>query len=105
MRTLGSPSEPICRWSRLSTLPASPSQAPDGALFRALADLPAHQPLNRATGTVHAAAACAADGSIRLAREDVGRHNAFDKLVGAMLREGLAWEGGFALLSSRCSFD
>jgi len=84
---------------------ASPSRAADAALFRALADLPAHQPLNRATGTVHAAAACAADGTVRLAREDVGRHNAFDKLVGAMLRAGLGWEGGFALLSSRCSYE
>ncbi|MBW8755510.1 MAG: formate dehydrogenase accessory sulfurtransferase FdhD, partial [Sphingomonadales bacterium] len=84
---------------------ASSSRAQDAALFRALADLPAHQPLNRATGTVHAAAACAADGAIRLAREDVGRHNAFDKLVGAMLRAGLDWESGFALLSSRCSYE
>ena len=68
----------------------------------ALAD---HQPLNRETGSAHVAAACAADGAIRLAREDVGRHNAFDKLVGAMLRAGLEWEGGFALLSSRCSYE
>ena len=82
-----------------------PSRAQGAALFRALADLPAHQPLNRATGTVHAAAACAADGAVRLAREDVGRHNAFDKLVGAMLRGGLGWDGGFALLSSRCSYE
>jgi len=81
------------------------SHAGDAALFRALADLSEHQPLNRETGAVHAAAACAADGEIRLAREDVGRHNAFDKLVGAMLREGLKWDGGFALLSSRCSYE
>ena len=64
-----------------------------------------HQPLNRATGAVHAAALCAADGTIRLAREDVGRHNAFDKLIGAMLRGGLGWDGGFALLSARCSYE
>jgi len=81
------------------------SRAEDEALFRALGGLPAHQPLNRATGSVHAAAACAADGTIRVAREDVGRHNAFDKLVGAMLRGGMEWEGGFALLSSRCSYE
>jgi len=77
----------------------------ESALFRALAALPAHQPLNRATGAVHVAAACASDGAIRLAREDVGRHNAFDKLVGAMLRQDLDWDGGFALLSSRCSYE
>jgi FdhD protein len=81
------------------------SHAPDSALFRALADLSDHQPLNQATGATHVAAACAADGAIRRAREDVGRHNAFDKLVGAMLRAGIGWDGGFALLSSRCSYE
>ena len=86
-------------------LASSRSGTDDKALFRALADLPAYQPLNRETGAVHVAAACAADGAIRCAREDVGRHNAFDKLVGAMLRDGLEWEGGFALLSSRCSYE
>jgi len=84
---------------------ASPSHAQDAALFRALADLPAHQPLNRATGTVHAAAACAADGAVRLAREDVGRHNAFDKLVGHCLREGRDMSAGFVLLTARCSYE
>jgi FdhD protein len=83
----------------------APSPVPDAAIFRALGDLRAHQPLNAATGAVHAAALCRADGSIRLAREDVGRHNGFDKLIGAMLRAGLAWDGGFALLSARCSYE
>lgn len=81
------------------------SQADDAAIFRALAGLRDHQPLNRATGAVHAAAACTADGDIIVAREDVGRHNAFDKLIGAMLRDGRGWDGGFALLSSRCSYE
>lgn len=75
------------------------------AIFRALGFLRDHQPLNRATGAVHAAALCGADGGIRLVREDVGRHNAFDKLIGAMARSGLNWDGGFALLSSRCSYE
>lgn len=88
-------------------LPCLPDATPatEAAIFAALAELRDHQPLNRATGGVHAAALCAADGRIRLAREDVGRHNAFDKLVGAMLRQGLSWDGGFALLSSRCSYE
>ncbi len=81
------------------------STAPDAAIFRALAALRDHQPLNRQTGAAHAAALCAADGAIRLTREDVGRHNAFDKLIGAMAAGGLGWDGGFALLSARCSFE
>ncbi len=81
------------------------SAAPPAALFRAAAMLRDHQPLTRATGAAHAAALCSADGTIRLVREDVGRHNAFDKLVGAMARQGLDWDQGFALISARCSFE
>lgn len=81
------------------------SDATDAAIFHALDRLRDHQPLNRATGGVHAAALCDRDGQVRLAREDVGRHNAFDKLIGAMMRQGLGWEQGFALLSSRCSYE
>lgn len=81
------------------------SDADDAAIFAALAALRDHQPLNRETGGVHGAALVARDGTIRLAREDVGRHNAFDKLIGAMAQGGLGWDGGFALLSSRCSFE
>lgn len=77
----------------------------DAAVFRAYHALRDAQPLNAATGAVHGAAACTGDGAIRLVREDVGRHNAFDKLIGAMLRGGLGWDGGFALLTSRCSFE
>lgn len=87
-----------------------PPAAQDGrvdaaAVFRALRDIEPLQTLNRRTGAAHGAALCAADGSVRAVREDVGRHNAFDKLVGAMLRGGLAWGGGFALLTSRCSYE
>ncbi len=81
------------------------ADADSKAIFRAHANLRDCQPLNSATGAAHAAAACAADGSIRLVREDVGRHNAFDKLIGAMARQSLGWEGGFALISSRCSYE
>jgi FdhD protein len=88
----------------LQRLP-DPEILAEEAIFAALAQLSDHQPLNRATGGVHAAALCKADGQIRLVREDVGRHNAFDKLVGAMMRQGLTWDGGFALLSSRCSYE
>lgn len=79
------------------------ARAPE--IFRALALLRAAQALNTLTGAVHAAALCASDGSIRMVREDVGRHNAFDKLLGAMARDALDWDGGFCLLSSRCSYE
>ncbi len=88
----------------LPALTARSDATPD-AILAAAAGLRDHQPLSRATGAAHAAALCAADGSIRLVREDVGRHNAFDKLIGAMRREEMDWDGGFALLSSRCSFE
>ncbi|KQS03462.1 formate dehydrogenase family accessory protein FdhD [Sphingomonas sp. Leaf357] len=91
----------------LRPLPAvtARSRADGPALFRALGDLRARQPLNRETGAVHAAALCSAAGEVLLVREDVGRHNAFDKLIGAMARAGIGWDGGFALLSSRCSYE
>lgn len=75
------------------------------AIFAALENLRDHQPVNASTGAVHAAAVCNPDGSIHLVREDVGRHNAFDKAIGAMLRSGQGWHDRFALLTSRCSFE
>ena len=58
------------------------------AVARAYEQLPAHQPMSRVNRTVHAAAWCSVDGEILLTREDVGRHNALDKLIGALAREG-----------------
>jgi FdhD protein len=91
----------------LRPLPRLPTawSGSDAAVFAALAGLDDRQRLNRATGAVHAAARCSAAGAILDVREDVGRHNAFDKLIGAMLRAGAGWDGGFALLSSRCSYE
>ena len=74
------------------------------AIARAFDALPLHQPMNAANRTVHAAAWCLFDGTIVLAREDVGRHNALDKLIGAMAR-GKISRDGFVLMSSRCSFE
>lgn len=75
------------------------------AIFSALAQLRDHQPLNRATGAAHAAAFCAPDGAIRHAREDVGRHNAMDKLVGALATAGVDPADGFILSTARCSYE
>jgi FdhD protein len=83
----------------------SSTRAGDAAIFAALASLKNHQPLNAATGAMHGAALCDAQGNILLLREDVGRHNAFDKLIGAMARQRRDWQSGFALLTSRCSCE
>lgn len=75
------------------------------AIARALTALGNHQPLGQATGAVHAAAFCAPDGAIRRIREDVGRHNALDKLIGALAAEGVDPGTGFILLTARCSYE
>jgi len=63
------------------------------------------QSMNLANHTTHAAAFCGLDGTIETIREDIGRHNALDKLAGALARAGRNASGGFALLSSRVSVE
>jgi FdhD protein len=75
------------------------------AIFSALGQLRDHQPLTKATGAAHAAAYADSGGRIVLAREDVGRHNAMDKLVGAMAGKNLPMAGGFILSTARCSYE
>ena len=75
------------------------------AIAAALAALGERQDLNRETRAVHAAAWARLDGTIVAVREDVGRHNALDKLVGAMLRAGVDPAEGFLVITSRCSFE
>lgn len=89
---------------QLAPLTAAP-RVPQKALFRALESLPARQTLNQATGAVHAASFCRPDGVILVVREDVGRHNAFDKVIGHLARLGPDPSSGFALLTSRCSYE
>jgi len=87
-------------------LPAAPSppSVDAAAVFAALDAIRDHQPLTRATGALHAAALCDDAGSVRRCFEDVGRHNALDKLVGSV---ALADEppSGFVLVTSRISFE
>ena len=75
------------------------------AVSVAYASLPDHQPMNAINRTVHAAAWCSVHGEILLAREDVGRHNALDKLIGALAKAKMDPRYGFVLMSSRCSFE
>lgn len=77
----------------------------ESSIFAALSVLRAHQTLNAATGSAHAAAFCGPDGSIMMTREDVGRHNALDKLIGALATAGIDVSKGFILLTARCSFE
>jgi len=88
-------------------LPPVPPHAPldPAAIFTALGALRDHQPLTKATGAAHAAAFCTPDGVIRHAREDVGRHNAMDKLVGALAAAGEEFAHGFILSTARCSYE
>ena len=86
--------------------PLNPARLPShDVLFAALDALSRHQPLNALTGAAHAAAFCDFAGSIVTAREDVGRHNALDKLIGALARSGQSPEQGFMLLTARCSHE
>ncbi|WP_432787774.1 formate dehydrogenase accessory sulfurtransferase FdhD [Novosphingobium rhizosphaerae] len=91
----------------LRPLPQVPVQlaVDDAAIFRATAALGDRQVLGQATRAAHAAAFCTRDGAIVLLREDVGRHNAFDKLVGALARVGRDPADGFVVLTARCSFE
>jgi FdhD protein len=75
------------------------------AIHQALDALPAWQLANQETGAVHAAAWATPAGEIAFAREDVGRHNALDKLIGAMARDNIDPEAGFTVITSRCSFE
>jgi FdhD protein len=88
----------------LTPLHRDRAPAPD-AIRCALSTLKGHQPMNRLNRSVHAAAFADWSGTILLAREDVGRHNALDKLIGAMAREKIDASQGFAVMTSRCSYE
>ncbi|WP_086639938.1 formate dehydrogenase accessory sulfurtransferase FdhD [Acetobacter okinawensis] len=75
------------------------------AIRSALTTLRDHQVLNRGIGMLHAAAWCSTNGQITSIREDVGRHNALDKLIGHGLNRELNFAEGFCLLTSRCSYE
>jgi len=75
------------------------------AMQRAVSELERHQPLQADTGATHGAAWCDSEGRILRLREDVGRHNALDKLIGSLFRSGFDASAGFVLVSSRASYE
>lgn len=85
--------------------PLQPSALPPARHLHGLRDrINEAQRLARQSGALHAALFVGADGAIELCREDIGRHNALDKLIGALLRGGHA-QDGFAVVTSRCSLE
>lgn len=82
-----------------------PSQVRPDAIRRGLAAMRGHQQLGQATAATHAAAFCDEAGNLLALREDVGRHNALDKLIGALARSGDDTSAGFITMTSRCSYE
>ncbi len=101
----------ICGMQRLEQVvrnvrPVAQGFKPDAvAIARAFADLPGRQVMNQANKSVHAAAWCTPDGEILHIREDVGRHTALDKLIGALAAAEVDTSTGFVVMTSRCSFE
>jgi FdhD protein len=101
----------LCGVEEVADTRAETPHAPAGRAFtqaamsRALAALPEQQALHRLTHAAHAAAWVSIEGDILLVREDVGRHNALDKLIGAALRQRTGLADGFCLITSRCSYE
>ena len=92
----------------LRPLPALAARGPRiaaAALARAGDQLPQQQTLQQQTGATHAAAWCSPAGDVLCVREDVGRHNALDKLIGALARTRFDADSGFALITSRASVE
>lgn len=105
----------LCGIDSLQEAARKPQAVPDAGfrasprqIMSAMADLPAHQPLHDATRAAHAAACWVPGQGIVAAREDVGRHNALDKLIGALARadrDGAPQAPGALVLTCRTSID
>ncbi len=89
----------------LDPLPAREAFLDADSISAALAHLNEGQPLRRRTGATHAAAWATLNGQVVFVREDVGRHNALDKVVGQLHEAGYDPAQGFVVISSRASFE
>jgi FdhD protein len=101
----------VCGAETIEDAIRRPEAVPAGGTLRraqlaaALVALRDWQSLNAATGSLHAAAWVDWEGQIRTVREDVGRHNALDKVIGARLAEGADSRDGFLVVTSRASYE
>ena len=101
----------VCGIEDIEALPFAAKRVRGGDALKlssvrnAVQALDTHLPLGDLTRATHAAAWCSAEGDIVCVREDVGRHNALDKLIGALLRAKANAASGFVLVTSRCSFE
>lgn len=88
-------------------LPSVPQHEPlePAPVFRAVAALRERQALNQRTGAAHGAGFADCEGELLFMREDVGRHNAIDKLVGALALAGIAPADGIFVSTARCSYE
>lgn len=89
----------------LPVVAQTPVRPRAAALTRAIAQLGRQQPLKCETRSVHGAGWANWDGEIVMVREDVGRHTALDKLLGALARDNADMSEGFVVMSSRCSYE
>ena len=90
---------------KLDPVAKKPIDVDENTLASAVHSLRDHQALGNLTRTVHAAAWADMTGRIKIVREDVGRHNALDKLLGAMAMDKVKVDKGFVVMSSRCSYE
>lgn len=101
----------LCGAATLEDAIRTPAAVPPGPtvscdeLHAALRDIQEHQHINRRTGSVHAAAWVVPGRGIQLVREDVGRHNALDKVIGALVRAQADFSDGWLLVTSRASYE
>lgn len=101
----------LCGVESLDAAVRNPAPVDDGlrvspdAIHKALENLSELQVVHKKTGAAHAAAFALPDGSVLYAREDVGRHNALDKLLGALARNKIDPKSGFVVVTSRASYE
>lgn len=101
----------LCGAATLEDAIREPANVPRGVevsveeLHAALLEVRSHQHVNAVTGSVHAAAWIVPGRGIQIVREDVGRHNALDKVIGALVRSGQDVSGGWFLITSRASYE